>query len=287
MRGKTVWIAAVFCAALAAAGCGIGEGMTAGKVDDDPGPAVLQGDPGPEGDGGEEHILTLKIVDGAQTGELVLAGQDKADVYTLSVGDIPVYLDGEPADIGKLEDGMTAEISCGGAVEETWPAGLEGVSSISAYSLGSEKNPGGGTYDLCGLYLQVLGDLWETDEGLNGDIRYISVDLSQAPGGLTEGEREAVAWLFCCGHDAELLTLSYQELTEQGYCDQYGWADGILFSITPHETEKEEIFSLPVIRFDAEKWRSGLGAYFFYDCSAVWPEFGSWSGYSVGSHMIA
>lgn len=285
MCRKAVWMAAVFCAALAIAGCTAGEGRAAQQ--EDPGPAVLQGAPGPEGDGGEEHILTLKIVDGAQTGELVLAGQGKADVYTLSVGDIPVYLDGEPEDAGKLEDGMPVELSFSGAVEDTWPAGLEEVFSISACSLGTEKNPGGGNYDLCGLYLKVLEDLWETDEGLNGDIRYISVDLSQAPGGLTEGEREAVAWLFCCGHGAEMLTLSYQELVEQGYCDRYGWEDGILFSIAPHETEKEEIFSLPAVRFDAEKWRSGLGAYFFYDCSAVWPELGSWSGYSVGSHMIS
>lgn len=84
-----------------------------------------------------------------------------------------------------------------------------------------------------------------------------------------------------------MLTLSYQELTEQGYCDPYRWEDGVLLSIAPHETEREEVFSLPVLRFDAEKWRSGLGAYFFYDCTAVWPEFGSWDGYTVGSHMIS
>ena len=44
---------------------------------------------------------------------------------------------------------------------------------------------------------------------------------------------------------------------------------------------------LPVLFFDAEKWRSSLGAYCFYDCSAVWPEMGTWSGYQIGSEMIS
>lgn len=83
---------------------------------------------------------------------------------------------------------------------ETYPAQLGGLSRIRAYSLGTEQNPGGTYYDLCGLYLQVLNDLWDADAGLNSKIQYVSVDLSQAPGGLTEAEKAAVAWRFAGQH---------------------------------------------------------------------------------------
>lgn len=54
--------------------------------------------------------VTLCIVDGAETGNLVLAGETASDVYTLSVEGITVYLDGEKADASVLEDGMKIDI---------------------------------------------------------------------------------------------------------------------------------------------------------------------------------
>lgn len=241
-----------------------------------------------------DACLSLRIVDGAETGSLVLAGEGAGAVYTLTVGDTPVYLDGVPADASVLEDGMTAEISFSGMVMETYPAQLADVAAVSVYSRGTEKNPGGGFYDLCGLYLQVLNDLWETDSGLNEGVSYVSVDLSEAPGGLTEGEKSAIAWIFACEHQmgGAGLCLSYQELKEQGYLaevqpDVFQWEDGVLFSITACEADGGEAFSLPVLTFDAQKWRSPLGAYWFDDCTAVWPETGSWEDYSVGGEMVS
>lgn len=237
-----------------------------------------------------ENAITkmFTIVDGAEDGVLVLAGDN---VYTLSVGDIPVTLDGEPVDASVLEDGMHVEIVYD-AVLETWPGQLADVSSINAYSVGSEKEPGGGYYDLCGLYLQVLEDLWEKDEGLNSDIRYISVDLSEAPGELTDAEKAAIAWVFASKHDAKSLTLTYAELKDGGYLADDGssigyWEDGVLFSISAADGHESEIYSLPVMHFDAQKWRSGLGAYFLIDCTATWPEAGTWTGYSVSSEAIS
>ena len=40
------------------------------------------------------------------------------------------------------------------------------------------------------------------------------------------------------------------------------------------------------VRFDAEKWRSGLGAYFFLDCTASMEQDGTWT-YTVGGEAIA
>lgn len=244
-------------------------------------------------------LLRALIVDGAETGELVLAGEGGVhDVYLLDAASAPVLLDGADADASALQGGMTVEIALSGDVPASLPAELTGAAeSVSAHSLGSIENPGGTAYDLCGLYLRVLDDLWEKDAGLNGGAKYVSVDLSGAPGELSESAKFAVAWAFGRRHGVQALTLGYDELAAQGYLADYGpedadwkaywWEDGVLFRITAHEGAEDEVYSLPVVRFDAEKWRSPLGAYFFYDCSAVWPEMGAWSGYTVGAEMIS
>lgn len=256
-------------------------------------------DPGAGADSEDPvELLTLRIVDGAETGNLVLAGEGAGEVYTLSVAGAEIYLDGGLSLATVLEDGMLAEIRYTGGIMETFPAQIGNVVSISVFSRGTEKNPMGTYYDLCGLYLQVLNDLWDVDSGLNGGAAYVSVDLTEAPGDLTPGEKAAVAWIFAGEHGAEALTLTYQELAEQGYLTEYGefgdeehkayeWTDGVLFSITKEESGEKEVFSLPVLKFDAEKWRSPLGAYFFVDCKAVWAESGSWGSYSVGAEAIS
>lgn len=269
----------------------------------EPGPAVsgVSGADGVSSAPGAPQSTPLRalIVDGAETGELVLAGERGVyDVYLLDAASVPVLLDGERADASALCGGMTVEIALSGDVPASSPAELTGaVESVSAHSLGSLENPGGTAYDLCGLYLRVLEDLWEKDTGLNSGAKYISVDLSGAPGGLSESAKFAVAWAFARRHDAEPLTLGYDELAAQGYLADYGpedaewkaywWEDGVLLRVTAHEGAEDEVYSLPVVRFDAEKWRSPLGAYFFYDCTAIWPEFGTWSGYTVEAEMIS
>ena len=256
----------------------------------------------------EEATVTLfRVVDGAGEGNLLLAKLCRcigADVYRLPVGDIPVTLDGEAADAAALEDGMVVEVSHNGVTLETFPAQFGQVYQIAGYSIGSEKNPAGTCYDLCGLYLQVLDDLWEKDPGLNDGITMAGLDLSQAPGGLAESEKAALAWRFGETHGVEVVAGTFDELKEQGYLSAssvstpkpedgedsplwYQWEDGCLFSIEPNEERENGAYSLPCVFFNAEKWRSPLGAYCFYDCSAVWPEAGSWSGYQIGSEMIS
>lgn len=243
-----------------------------------------------EEDDVEEQICffepELRIVDGAETGHLVLAGEEADEIRTLDVGNTPVYLDGEQADASVLEDGMMVTVG-----EYGTPSSDGGLlivlDHISVDSLGTGNNPGGGYYDLCGLYLQVLEDLWNADPGLNDGISYISVDLTQAPGSLTDGEKAAIAQVFAEAHGAEPLTLTRTELEAQGYLTDGAWEDGVLFIIEPHATDQEEAYSLPVVRFDASKWRGPLGAYFFTDCTAVWPEMGTWDGYTVGGEAIS
>ena len=203
-------------------------------------------------------------------GSLLLAGTDgDPNIYILTLEDAA-----NPA------AGTLVEVTYDGTILETWPAQLGGVTAV--------KTAEDGFDDRCALYLQVLEDLWEVDSGLNGELTYIGVDLSETS--LSESERSAVAWAFAGRHGGELVTGTWEELADQGYIDRENlyWEDGILFTIT----EKEEpVYFMPegmaAVTFDAEKWRSGLGAYFFCDCTSVQSADGHWDGYSAGSEAIS
>lgn len=317
MRKKVVLYMAVAVITAALAGCGRAGGtvesdasmMNAGGEGTSASVSGTEGSTGVsessnETSQGAENAMSrmsceLRIVDGAEEGNLVLAGETAEALYVLNVSNVAVYLDGEPAEASVLEDGMMAEVVCS-TIMETYPAQFGGVESISVYSRGTRNNPMGTCYDLCGLYLQVLDDLWDRDSGLNYGASYVSVDLSDAPGGLTEGEKAAITYIFACRHQVEGLSYSPEELVKEGYLTEvewashpkdvpavYQWEDGVLFSITADEWEDGEVYSLPVVKFDAEKWRSPLGAYYFNDCKAVWAEAGSWGSYSIGGEMIS
>ena len=220
--------------------------------------------------------LRLILVDGAGTDTLLLAGETAGEVYTVPADSFPLTLDGEPADASVLEDGMPLTVAYTG-IEETFPARLS-IAAAEAYRLGTEKNPGGGFYDLCGLYLQVLSDLAE------GGEETVAVDLSQAPGDLTEGEKAAIAWRF-------------RELCDAGLADPENAAPGTArFTIRAASGEEGEVYSLPVLQFEAGRSQTlpagpddarPATARILQDCFAVWPEFGTWTGYQVGSEVLA
>ena len=241
-----------------------------------------------------EH-KTLKIVDGAESGSLVLAGVENSFIYALDANKVDILIDGKKAELKDLEDGMPIDVYCNGEFinirhEVDVPVDITALcNTINGHTIGTERNPGGTCYDLSGLYLKVLEDLWEVDAGLNGGIKYISIDLSEAPGELTEGEKSAISYIFAKAHNTQCLQLSFEELREQGYIekDELYWEDGLLFSITDSMKAEEKYNGLRVIKFDAQKWRSGTGAYYFGDCSASWSQKGTWSDYNIGSQAIS
>ena len=87
---------------------------------------------------------------------------------------------------------------------------------------------------------------------------------------------------------------------DQGYIDGENllWEDGCLFSIRETQDQDPVAFSLPCVgpgdeipdyngvRFDAEKWRGGTGAYSFTNCTAASVD-GHWSVYTVGAEAIS
>ena len=163
---------------------------------------------------------------------------------------------------------------------------------------GGVDDPGSVTIDIradvCELYLEVLEDLWNVDSGLNHGISQIGIDLSELSH-LTELEKETVMHEFASKHNLPYIAGTWEELCEQGYIDKDNlyWEDGLFFSI---KTNEDAAWSLPFIKegdsvpeltaFDAKKWRSGLGAYFFGQCTAQKNADGKWS-YTVGQEAIS
>ena len=254
---------------------------------------------------GVPYSMVCRIVDTMESGELLLAELETVGlipsgtegVFLLPTDDLDIWLDGEKADVSALEDGMPIHISYRQDFDGSFPAPLTEVLTVDAWSLGTEHNPGGGYYDLCGFYLKVLDDLWQEDAALNTDIPAVVLDLNEAPGGLTDTEMAALTWRFAQSHGVKAVENNKETLIEQGYLiarpgskegqTLYELTDACLFSITSHETEELEVYSLPVLRFDAHKYRGPLAAYWFSDCTAVWPEMGTWSEYQIGAHIIA
>ena len=250
----------------------------------------------------------FRIVDGAGDGSLLLAGLDggTGDVYRLSSTreGIEIYLDGEKADASALEDGMPILVTWDGTVMETFPAQFSGVTTIEAWSTGDV----GERDDRCGLYLQVLEDLWEKDAALNEGLEVLGLDLS-ALTHLSESEKSAVAHRFGELHGLEVVTGTMAQLLDQGYITMrplaregtdvlsnkyfYEWENGILYSIT---TDEDAVWNLPMLTegeeapsltaFTAHKWRTSLGAYGFSGCIAQKAKDGSWS-YTVGAEFIS
>ena len=233
-----------------------------------------------------------------QPENLLLAKTDgnSADVYTLSLRDVELTLDGNAFDRnepgayqdlpGKTLTGALVEVAYD-LVLETYPGQLAEVTAVNIRSDGFD--------DRCALYLRVLNDLWAVDEGLNSDITMLSVDLSQT--GLSDSEQAAVAWVFGGMHDiSETMTMSYEELAAEGYLSDTApevdgiphWKDGCLFTITEQETGDNELNGARnTVTFDAQKWRSALGAYFFTDCTASRDAQGHWGDYTVGAAAIS
>ena len=215
----------------------------------------------------DARTLCGRVIDGARGEEefLLLGGEDGV-VYTID----------RPEEV-EIRNGDLVKISFGGEMTDSFPAQLGGITSVEVVP--------GGMDDLCVLYLQVLEDLWETDGGLNGGISMIGMDLSATS--LTPSEQQAVGWLFAGRHGVELVEGTWQELCDRGYIDgeNLWWEDGCHFSIT--ESPLEGTYSLPPLAFDARKWRSGLGAYYFCDCTSVRSALGHWEDYTVGVHAIS
>ncbi len=173
----------------------------------------------------------------------------------------------------EIVPGMVVEVTFNGIVLESYP----GQIYASKIEVVSRED------DMVSLYMDILKQVYEEDEGLNGDISMIAVDLSRA-GNLSKGEKDAIlykAWLL---FGMEVIPGTFEELKEQGYItlDENNFPyfpTGVLLEIKTAESEEDGF------RFEASKWRSGLGAIFFTDCRA-WKEEGKYT-FELGGFAIS
>ena len=235
--------------------------------------------------------LICRVITAEDTALLLAKhGGERGEIYHLDLSDLPA----EAQIPDTLESGQVVEITYSGLLQETYPARPAAPRSINVNEYGFD--------DRCTLYLRVLEDLWEADAGLNEDVELVGVDLSATS--LPGSEQSAVAWAFAARHAAAPVEGTLEELMEKGYITAtpisttgsgtglndpkhsfYSWDTGCHFSIT--EQPMEGTYSLVPVTFDAQKWRSSLGAYFFSDCTSVQSAPGRWGEYHIGSEMIS
>ena len=230
----------------------------------------------------KDGVLEATIVDGSEEHMLLLAGEDKEDVYLLGTDSLPVTVDKKKADASALKDGMHVTVRFDGSVEKTFPMSLNDPTSIEARTSDSSDGKETPYFDLCGLYLQVLNDLVAVHPEWDGDqITYYSFDLSTAPGGLSEGEKTALCWKFAVDHKKTPLFKDLDTLLEEEYLDLiyidgvptehpqlHEWNDGRLFSIKKATGYDDETY--PDLHFDASVWQNPEQSTYFSGCGAKW-----------------
>ena len=221
-----------------------------------------------------EKTIICRVISITQDGELILAeiGGNSSDLYCQTTEGVSIVWPRDSEE-NSIESGMTIQIDYDGLVLETYPAQLANTSRITVLQ---------GKDNLCELYLHVLCDLWEKDENLNQNIIHLGVDLSNTR--LSVSEQAGVAWAFGEHYGFSPLMGTFEELRKQGYFTDNEWKDGCLFSIEEKDLERS---SQNTIIFDAKKWRSGDGAYYFTDCVAEKDPQKGWENYMIGSEMIS
>lgn len=231
------------------------------------------GQESPEGPSGlpeAEDVLTGKIVK-LDEGSFLFAGDDAYALYFVSSA-LDIYsAGGEKTDASALKAGQIVDVGYSGGVMESYPMQLGSPVYVQITGEGD---------DMVGFYRQVLGDLWEVDSGLNGSIDILAFDLTEVSN-LTEGERSAFIWLAGGDYGVAGLAATFEELDEQGYIgeDFPYFETGLLITIEVSDVQEDSF------GFDAQKWRSALGAYWFSDCKAEKGPDG-WT-YTIGSEAIS
>ena len=193
----------------------------------------------------DDSLLLTQIVDGEETGDLIVLPHQGLGMEDQQH---------QAMQSDQLQPGMQVQITFDGCFLETYPCQLSGAHALRVT---------GDSQTLLPFYLEQVAELYQTDEGLNGDIQKIALDLSGL-GNLSRQEKEALRYLVECTYQKETFFSSYQELCDQGIIDPQNprYKDGIILTISSKE-ESDESF-----RFSAMKWRSGLGAVGYQDAQA-------------------
>ncbi|WP_455618669.1 hypothetical protein [Eisenbergiella sp.] len=259
------------------------EGGNTGKEKTEPQPAGAENSAGgtesreaegknPSTDTGDGEVTgRFEIFEVTQDG-LLAYGIDNTypGLCSIGHGNILANQDGETIELSALVPGLVVELTWNGAVEESYPAQF----SYSALKLTGES----GNPEFL-LYLQLLQDLAKTDPGLNEGITESYFDFTSVAS-LSEGEKEGLAYLGGTYFGGFGSQSTQEELATQGILDrEKGIENGILVTIEELSNQNGKVTC------NAEKYRSGTGAYYFHDVTAEYKD-GEWK-YEIGAEMIS
>ena len=219
--------------------------------------------------------LTTKVMDMDGNSVLLASmeeGVNPSDIYWINIDNIKITsMNKKELKNNLLQPGMLVDVTYDGTIQESFPMRLGSISNIH---IKEQKE------DIVGLYRKVVADLYEVDPGLNDDIEILAFDLTEVSN-LSEVEKTALIYLIGNTYKMEAIAGTFDELCEQGYInkDKLYFEKGLLFTI------RDTLISGDRFTFNAEKWRSGLGAYYFSDCTAHKTAHG-WD-YRIGAEMIS
>lgn len=209
----------------------------------------------------------LEITDSA----LLVCGLDSTTgLFRVHTGGKLLASDGQTMAFDDLATGMIVDLTWNGNIEETYPA---------QFSYDSLKDTGERGSVTMKLYKRLIQALAEVDPGLNADISQCYFDLTKVDS-LSDGEKEGLAYMCGSYFDAWGSQATSDELAAQGILDRNkGLEDGILVIIEELSVEGN------TVRCNAEKYRSGTGAYYFNDVTAEYKD-GEYT-YTIGSEAIS
>lgn len=134
------------------------------------------------------------------------------------------------------------------------------------------------TPDKVGAYTAVIDKLYNEDEALNSDIKYIAVDTSLI--NYLSDNQKLILLKDLEKYGYTVLDMTFEELEKEGYIEDLYFKEGILFKLEDKTMNKNSI------TMNVSKWRSGLGAIGYDDLKAVYKN-GKWEVTKTGNAWIS
>lgn len=198
-----------------------------------------------------KYVFKAVVIDNIN-GLLVKPDTDSNEVKSsdkISVGTNSTIIydeDKKKVDLGEIQIGDSIKITYNGLILESYPAQI-----TANYINILESNL------LIDGYITIIDDIYKDDSALNSDINMIALNLSETKI-LSEADKEI---LFIKLHDLyglEIKESTFDQLVEEGLInkEELYFPKGILINISNAEYNEDK----KTLKFDIEKWRSGLGA---------------------------
>jgi Ca-activated chloride channel family protein len=127
-------------------------------------------------------------------------------------------------------------------------------------------------------YKIVIDKLYNEDEGLNSNIKYLAIDTTTMVNLNNDTKEKLLKTLEDYG--LIVLDMTFEELEKQGYIEDLYFKEGILFKI------EDEPMKNNTIKMNVSKWRSGLGAIGYNDLVIKYKN-GEWKITKIGEAWIS